>query len=72
MEMTKQLFINKQSIMRKGEIPKNQYDQQYQWTYSKHWELSIIVKESLLFPQLLILTQAPAEEVSDAGVVCQH
>lgn len=39
-------------------------------THSKHWELPVIVKKSLLLSQLLILTQTLAEKVPDASMAC--
>lgn len=41
-------------------------------TYSKHWELPVIVKKGLLLPQLLILAQTLAEKMSDTSMTCQH
>ena len=41
-------------------------------TYSKHWELPVVVEKSLFLSQLLILAQTLAEKMSDASMTCQH
>jgi hypothetical protein len=41
-------------------------------THGEHGELAVIVQEGLLLHQLLILADAAAEQVADAGVARQH
>jgi hypothetical protein len=41
-------------------------------THGEHGELAVVVQEGLLLHQLLVLADAAAEKVADAGVARQH
>lgn len=44
----------------------------YSLTYSKHWELAIVVQKSLLLSQFFILADTFAEKMAYTCMTCQH